>query len=356
LPLILRATSKLLAHLPTTAAAPPPASTGALGDWYATRIVVDRQPLVVAISQHGYLPIVIRGGEVGTLLDRFPDIVARRLRPFRVDARHIAMEVDAMESIHVAPTVDRAVNGVLTTVAREMPLHRTRGIWNDRTLSQVEAQCSQMPWHASRRSDAVVVPAERVLQLMIQHWGPLPEEEQRRIPFFEEMGWFTPARRFAPSATPPLNFPADLPFVAWLPAAVRDGATNVAVDYTIATDPIDEPEQPEDDADMTGRFADLRLRTDSITSPYGPLGSQWNFDAARAMVTAAVGEVVNEMIGQLESAGWQSEEPSPELSLAGSIPFRHHFRRHTATLWVWGIITALGGGVSCHLDREGKQQ
>jgi len=75
---ILRPTRKLRELAPELLDSGAVSST-ALGDWYANRIVVDRQPLVLLISSLSLLSVLVRARAVKKLPDRLPSIVERRL-------------------------------------------------------------------------------------------------------------------------------------------------------------------------------------------------------------------------------------------------------------------------------------
>jgi len=116
-----------------------PASTTALGDWYAKRVVVDRKPLLVLVSSKSH----------------------------DVDRRLIECELGAMSPIVIAPTEDRSVIGIMIQIAKELPAHLEIGGWDESTLPFVEAQIAQTPWHAGRRQDEVIWP-DRVIHDLLR--------------------------------------------------------------------------------------------------------------------------------------------------------------------------------------------
>jgi hypothetical protein len=148
-----------------------PASTTALGDWYAKRVVVDRKPLVVLVSSKSLLAIVISARDLRSLPDRLPELVASRLRRHDVDRRLIEREVAAMSPVVIAPTADRSVIGIMIQIANELPAHLEIGAWDESTLPIVEAQIAQTPWHAGRRQDEVIWPDRAIHDLLLKRWG-----------------------------------------------------------------------------------------------------------------------------------------------------------------------------------------
>jgi hypothetical protein len=146
------------------------ASTTALGDWYAKRVVVDRKPLLVLVSSKSLLTIVIPARDLRSLPDRLPELVASRLRRHDVDRRLIEREVGAMSPVVIAPTADRSVVGIMIQIAKELPLHLEIGGWDETTLSVVEAQLARTPWHAGRRDSEVVWPDRKIHPLLADRW------------------------------------------------------------------------------------------------------------------------------------------------------------------------------------------
>ena len=100
----LRATRKVLRLLP-----PPRAASGAsdtaLGDWYVNRIVVDRRPLLLIVSERSRLSIIEPARDVRDLPARLPDLVRRRLAVLGIPESRIATELRSMDPIGIGPTV-----------------------------------------------------------------------------------------------------------------------------------------------------------------------------------------------------------------------------------------------------------
>ena len=111
--LVLRATKKVLKTL-SESARDDEASDTALGDWYVNRIVVDRQPLLLCVSSKSLLAILTPARKVGGLPDRFPGMVADRLRQLDVDWNLITSEVEAMQIVRVGRTRDRSTTSHTT--------------------------------------------------------------------------------------------------------------------------------------------------------------------------------------------------------------------------------------------------
>ena len=167
---VLRATGKALRYLgkPETVDA---ASDAALGDWYANRVVVKRQPLLVLISSRSYLPIVVPAKGVRTLPDRLPGIVADRLERLGVVQAIRESERQAMYPVRVAKTVDRSVTGILVDYGRHLPYHLETASENVDAFHFAEERLQGIPWNASKRMSDVVFPVDKTIEVLQERWG-----------------------------------------------------------------------------------------------------------------------------------------------------------------------------------------
>lgn len=166
----LRATRQVLSRLDTSPAADA-ASDTALGDWFVTRIVVDRQPLLLLISSLSYLAIITPARDVADLPARLPALVSARLRRLRTPVAQVAAEIRMMTPVLVGPTNDRSVNGILTNFARELPYHLSARGWDLTALPFVEARLAENPCHAGRRWEEVIAAERKAPELLARKWG-----------------------------------------------------------------------------------------------------------------------------------------------------------------------------------------
>ena len=167
---VLRRTQKLASALPTAAPASAQ-STTALGDWYVTRLTVDRRPLLLLVSAHGLLPTLLPAREVAGLPTRLPDLVAARLHRLGVAPPVAQAEVTSMRPVTVGPTVDRSVVGIMVDFVKAVPFHLERGAWDQSALAFVESQLAESPCHAGGRAEDVVVPHRKAPELLLARWG-----------------------------------------------------------------------------------------------------------------------------------------------------------------------------------------
>lgn len=166
---VLRRTQKLARALPTTTT-PFTNSETALGDWYVNRLTVDRRPLLLLVSARGLLPILLPARSVSTLPNRLSQVVAARLRRLGVAPILVTAEVSAMDSVAVAPTVDRSVVGIMVDFAKAVPFYLEPG-WDESSLPFAEARLSKTPCHASRPFEDVVFPERKAAELLLARWG-----------------------------------------------------------------------------------------------------------------------------------------------------------------------------------------
>ena len=166
---ILRPTKRLSSSLPTTEPVRDRSDT-ALGDWYANRIVVDRQPLLLLVSSASLLPLLLPARDVRSLPGRLGALVEARLRRCGIDARAIDAEQQAMRPVVIGPTVDRSVLGIMVDFAKAVSYQLKPGRWNEDTLSLVEERLAETPCHAARSADRVIVPETKAPALLRAKW------------------------------------------------------------------------------------------------------------------------------------------------------------------------------------------
>lgn len=163
---VLRRTRKLAAVLPGTVVESDKSDT-ALGDWYVNRLVVDRRPLLLFISEKSLLPILTPARNVSALKETLPDIVTRRLRRLGVESVAIERERAAMATVNIGPTTNRSVVGIMVDFAKVIPFYFETASWDDSTLPFVEAKLAETPCHAGKRDSQVIWPAKAAIALLL---------------------------------------------------------------------------------------------------------------------------------------------------------------------------------------------
>jgi hypothetical protein len=176
----LRATKKVLSRLPAPTTPDETPVENALGDWFVNRVVIARQPLLVLVSSTSLLPIVTPANNVRGLPDRLWKLVFGRLVRLGVPDRLAQAELEAMEPMHVAPTNDRSVVGILTQFCLDLPYVVPEGPWTHEDLMRAESRLGETPCHASRRFEDVVWPNEKAVELIWSRWAPGESRGQDR--------------------------------------------------------------------------------------------------------------------------------------------------------------------------------
>jgi hypothetical protein len=176
MPVLLRATRKVLRHLPAPSAAAESVADTALGDWYVNRVVIDRVPILIAISSHSVLPLLLRAKDTRTLPERLPDLVRARLRRLGVPSAQVEAEVRAMDPVSVAKTANRSVVGILVEFGMLLS-HWLPNPWVDGDLIDTEARLAEVPCFVGRHPRATIFPADHTRRLLSKRWGPSEDTE-----------------------------------------------------------------------------------------------------------------------------------------------------------------------------------
>jgi hypothetical protein len=114
--LVVHATRAFRDRVPGPAAADDDISTTTLGPWYAT--LVRRRPLLaLLVNQTTLLPLLMPLAPAATLLTRVPAAVTDLLLAHHLPAPLVAAEHTAMAKVHLAPTANRSVVGILNEFA-----------------------------------------------------------------------------------------------------------------------------------------------------------------------------------------------------------------------------------------------
>jgi len=121
--LIVHATRAFRDRVPGPAAADDDISTTTLGPWYAT-LLRRRPPLALLVNQTTLLPLLTPLAPAATLLTRIPAAVADLLLAHHLPAQLIAAEHAAMAEVHLAPTANRSVVGILNEFAYLTNVHQ----------------------------------------------------------------------------------------------------------------------------------------------------------------------------------------------------------------------------------------
>ncbi len=168
--IVLRATQKVLRHLPPPVATPGESDT-ALGDWYVNRLMVGRRPVLLLVSALSILPVLVPARDVRGLPDRLTEIVAARLRSLGVPNLLIDRELSAMDSVQVAKTRDRSVLGFMNDFGQVLSFYFDELDSFDASLKVAEARLADTPCHAGRGLSKSFYPGRKAVELLWGKWG-----------------------------------------------------------------------------------------------------------------------------------------------------------------------------------------
>ena len=161
---VLRATQKVLWSLPETAKAGDVSET-ALGDWYVNRVVVDRQPLLLFVSEKSLLAALAPARSVKGLAKWFPEVVFDRLKRMNVDLPLIGSELEAMDVVRVGRTQDRSVTGQMVDFAKTLPYLLPESGWGTAELRKAEDLLARTPC----RREKTIFPEDEGPRLLQVH-------------------------------------------------------------------------------------------------------------------------------------------------------------------------------------------
>ena len=116
---VLRCTAKLLKRLKMEKEPlkDPGPSTTALGDWYANVVYVERQPLVLAVSEKSLLPLLVPARDLDQFASRLTHALVERLQRLGLPDTVIRQEISRMDQFFYGKTANRSVLGTMNEFA-----------------------------------------------------------------------------------------------------------------------------------------------------------------------------------------------------------------------------------------------
>ena len=165
---MLRVVRRLQKQLPLSDEADD--ATGALGDWYVTRFVVQRRPYIMLASSTSLLACIERAQNVRNLPSRLPDIVASRLDRLGIGSAVIDAEIAAMQPVVTGPTIDRSVTGAMVDYCKLVGYRGDDGP-GELEIESEETFLWRTPMLTSRRGNASFFPERRGRELLDQRWS-----------------------------------------------------------------------------------------------------------------------------------------------------------------------------------------
>lgn len=119
----LRCTQKLLKRMKVSPDRDTNTPTTRLGDWYANLLYINRQQIVLCISEVTYLAVVLPAKDSASLTARLTAGVEQMLRWLQLPQSDIATELGAMQNMQIGRTDSRRTLGVLNDTAFMLEAH-----------------------------------------------------------------------------------------------------------------------------------------------------------------------------------------------------------------------------------------
>ncbi len=167
---ILRPTQKLKGLLPAGRLATSGSDT-ALGDWYVSRFVVDRRPLLILVSSLRLLPLLVPARDVRILPVRLRSLVEVRLTRLGTGVAGIKAEIAAMADVVIGQTLDRSVLGIMADFVKSVPFMLEAEQWGESALFAIENRLAETPCFAGRSFEKTVFPDKKAPELIPAKWG-----------------------------------------------------------------------------------------------------------------------------------------------------------------------------------------
>ena len=108
--------------------------------------------------------------EVRKLPERFPALVAVRLRRLGIKERAVDAELSAMDTVKVGPTKDRSITGQMVDFAKAIPYYLPFEEWDAEELLYAEDRLSENPCLSSQSFDKTIFPDRKTNELLTERW------------------------------------------------------------------------------------------------------------------------------------------------------------------------------------------
>jgi hypothetical protein len=141
----LRCTAKLRRRLRLAELPEPGPGSAALGDWYAHLVTVDRQPLVLAVSERSLLAVVLPARDLRNLATHFLRALRERLERIGVAESALERELACLRSLVFGVTRSRSVLGSLNDFVFQLKARAAHPLGRDWTPQSFEDELGEIP-------------------------------------------------------------------------------------------------------------------------------------------------------------------------------------------------------------------
>jgi hypothetical protein len=151
--LTLRCTGKLLTRLKVSAAGlGGPASSTALGDWYATFLILERQHLILFVAEKTLLPVLVRASPASSLVPRFRFATREVLLALGVGRSRVDLEIAAMEPVRFDKTQNPPLLGSMNDFIRMLRAGALKPTLLGSSLELAQAPCGPLQMESPDRA------------------------------------------------------------------------------------------------------------------------------------------------------------------------------------------------------------
>lgn len=165
----MRCTRKLLDLLGREPSEDPPASTTALGDWYANVVPTPAGDLIIFVNERSLLSVALPAEAKDTLIPSFVTRVYNLLLNLRVSIEVARLERDQLRPVTYAKTASRSVLGSMNDIALGYQVEAASALEAGRTPRVSEAELKM-----SRRFHSPLdhrLPVKVAKSILAEHYG-----------------------------------------------------------------------------------------------------------------------------------------------------------------------------------------
>ena len=137
----IRMTAKLAKRVKEPLVADPSASTGLLGDWYVNLLFIERQQILLAVSEKTLLPLLILAKDAKSFPQRLRSSLSEILTKLGIPKEKIANELAEMTTWSFAKTASRQVLGSMNDFANALDFYAGNG----ETLLRLQTRLAETP-------------------------------------------------------------------------------------------------------------------------------------------------------------------------------------------------------------------
>ena len=167
--LTIRCTRKLFDFLDREPAEDPPASTTALGDWYANIVPTPAGDLIIFVNERSLLTVALPAEAKDALISSFVTRVYNLLLNIGISMEVARLECDQIRPVTYAKTASRSVLGSMGDIAFGYQVEAGRALEEGRTprILEAELRMSERPHSPLDQT----FPDRTARSILAEHYG-----------------------------------------------------------------------------------------------------------------------------------------------------------------------------------------